>query len=62
MQQMYVMATLDDNKNVIQKRYAYGDPWVQQALFMDDIGFETELEAIAWWQEHYGQMKENGNV
>lgn len=62
MQQMYVMGTLDDNGNVIQKRYAYGDPWVQQALIMDDIGFETGLEAMAWWQEHYGQMKENKNV
>lgn len=62
MQQMYVMGTLDDNGNVIQKRYAYGDSWIQQALIMDDIGFETELEAMAWWQEHYGNVVENEDV
>lgn len=29
--------------------YAYGDPWVAEALFMDDIGFATEEEAkLAW--------------
>ena len=29
--------------------YAYGDPWVAQALFMDDIGYKTPEEAIEAW-------------
>lgn len=35
-------------------RYAYGEPWVAQALLMDDISFETKEEAIAWWERRYG--------
>ena len=30
--------------------YAYGPPWVEQALLMDDIRFKTKEEAIAWWK------------
>lgn len=29
--------------------YAYGDPWVAQALFMDDIGYPTPEDAKAAW-------------
>lgn len=29
--------------------YAYGDPWVAQALFMDDVGYSTPEEAIEAW-------------
>ena len=29
--------------------YAYGDPWVAQALFMDDIGYPDEETAKAAW-------------
>ena len=33
--------------------YAYGDPWVAMALYMDDIKFETPEEAKAWWDANY---------
>lgn len=29
--------------------YAYGDPWVAQALLMDDIGYASPEEAQAAW-------------
>ena len=29
--------------------YAYGDAWVSQALFMDDIGYPDEETAKAAW-------------
>ena len=33
--------------------YAYGEPWVAEALFMDDIGYATEEEAkLAWLSGH----------
>lgn len=34
--------------------YAYGAPWVQQALLMDDIRFDTPEEAKEWWEKNYG--------
>ena len=34
--------------------YAYGAPWVQQALLMDDIRFDTPEEAKEWWEKYYG--------
>lgn len=34
--------------------YAYGAPWVYQALLMDDMRFDTPEEAKAWWEENYG--------
>lgn len=30
--------------------YAYGEPWVAQALFMDDISYPTEEAARAAWE------------
>lgn len=38
--------------------YAYGDPWVAMALYMDDIKFNTPEEAQAWWEKNYGDNKE----
>lgn len=33
--------------------YAYGDPWVAQALSMDDIGYPTPEDAkTAWIAKH----------
>lgn len=32
--------------------YAYGEPWVAQALFMDDWQYPTEEEAIAAWEKY----------
>lgn len=34
-------------------KYAYGLPWVEQALFMDDIGYASPQEAIKAWEEQY---------
>lgn len=34
--------------------YAYGAPWVSQALLMGDISFDTPEEAKAWWEKEYG--------
>lgn len=34
--------------------YAYGAPWVAQALLMDDIRFDTPEEAKDWWEKNYG--------
>lgn len=31
--------------------FAYGDPWVFMALYMDDIKFATPEEAKAWWEK-----------
>ena len=32
--------------------FAYGDPWVAMALYMDDIKFLTPEEAKAWWTKY----------
>ena len=33
--------------------YAYGEPWVSMALYMDDIGYATPEEAkLAWIAGH----------
>lgn len=34
-------------------QYAYGEPWVAQALLMDDIRFDTPQEAIDWWERRF---------
>lgn len=34
--------------------YAYGAPWVAQALYMDDLKFDTPDEAKEWWNRNYG--------
>ena len=39
--------------------YAYGDPWVSMALFMDDLKFKTPEEAKAWWEKNYGEHSPN---
>lgn len=34
--------------------YAYGAPWVAQALLMDDLRFDSPEEAKMWWAMNYG--------
>ena len=47
-EKMYVL--YDDDKPVA---YAYGEEWVAQALFMNDIGYPTAEEAkLAWISGH----------
>ena len=43
-------------------KYAYGDPWVAQALFMDDWQYDTPTEAIAAWERYCKGQKEKKNV
>lgn len=50
--QMYIKKT-EGRPN----KYAYGEDWIEQALLMDDIQFDTEEEAIAWWEKYYGRKK-----
>lgn len=38
-----------------QVKYAYGAPWVEMALFMDDIAFDSPEEAKAWWAKEVGK-------
>ena len=51
---LYVSYYLDEDGNTAIKGYAYGAPWVAQALLMDDIIFDTPEEAEQWWNKHYG--------
>lgn len=55
--QLYINYIRDENDNLIADGYAYGEEWVAQALYMDDIKFKTPEEAKAWWEREYG--KEN---
>ena len=34
--------------------YAYGEEWIAQALFMDDVGYDTPEEAKAAWEKEHG--------
>lgn len=38
----------DGTKEVVG--YAYGPSWIEQALYMDDLKFNTPEEAKAWWE------------
>ena len=46
--QMYVLYIGD--KPV---KYAYGEPWVAQAMFIDDYGYDTPEEAKAAWEREH---------
>ena len=48
---LYEAYIIDENGNMIITGYAYGEPWVAQALLMDDIKFDTPEEAEEWWNE-----------
>lgn len=32
--------------------YAFGPEWVAMAMYMDDMGFKTEDEAVLYWYHH----------
>lgn len=48
MPQLYVM--YQDGAPVA---YAYGEEWVAQALYMNDIRYKTPEEAIAAWEKEH---------
>ena len=52
--ELYTAMRVDEHGNKIITGYAYGEPWVAQALLMDDIRFDTAEEAKAWWEKNYG--------
>ena len=56
---LYIKKRIHSDGTIVVEAYAYGDPWVQQALLMDDMKFKTPEEAQAWWIENYG--KENNS-
>lgn len=37
--------------------YAYGKPWVAQALAMGDLSFDSPEAAKMWWGANYGGEK-----
>ena len=42
--------------------YAYGEDWVAQALYMDDMRYSTPEEAKAAWEEYKAQQKEKSEL
>lgn len=52
---LYISYIRDADGNLIADGYAYGEEWVAQALYMDDIKFKTPEEARAWWEREYGE-------
>lgn len=52
---LYTKHAVDLFGNATIEGYAYGEPWVAQALYMDDIQFPTAEEAKAWWEKNYGK-------
>lgn len=52
--QLYVKYDVDADGEERVIGYAYGEPWVSQALFMDDLCFDTEQEAKDWWEKYHG--------
>lgn len=55
---MYVEYTVGKDGDPIPIGYAYGDPWVSQALMMGDMKFKTPEAAKEWWEKHYGKENE----
>ena len=52
--QLYEAGIIREDGTKEVKGYAYGLPWVAQALLMDDIKFKTPEEAKAWWEKEFG--------
>lgn len=50
---LYEAYTIGEDGKKFVTGYAYGEPWVAQALLMDDIKFDTPEEAEKWWNENY---------
>ena len=54
---LYTSYALDENGNQIVLGYAYGAPWVAQALMMDDLKFDSPEKAKEWWDRRYSGSK-----
>lgn len=51
---LYTNYAEEEDGTLITLGYAYGEPWVAQALLMGDISFDTPEEAKEWWEKNYG--------
>lgn len=51
---LYTNYIMGKDGNPVPIGYAYGLPWVAQALAMGDMSFDTPEEAKEWWEKHYG--------
>ncbi|MBQ4197121.1 MAG: hypothetical protein II659_04655 [Bacteroidales bacterium] len=54
---LYEMQYKTHDGTVVATKYAYGEPWVEQALYMNDIEFDTPEEAKAYWFKVHGGQK-----
>lgn len=52
--QLYTMHRIKEDGTDEITGYAYGAPWVAQAMWMGDILFKSPKEAEAWWNRRYG--------
>ena len=55
---LYVNYIMGNDGNPVPIGYAYGLPWVCQALAMGDMSFDTPEEAKEYWEKHYGKEHE----
>lgn len=51
---LYTNYVIEEDRTIRPIGYAYGKPWVEQALLMGDMSFDTPEEAKAWWEKNYG--------
>lgn len=56
-EELYILGREDETGALYIEGYAYGPPWVSQALLMDDIKFQTPDEARAWWAKEKAREK-----
>lgn len=51
---LYTNYMQEEDGTLVALGYAYGEPWVAQALLMGDMSFDTPEEAKEWWDKNYG--------
>lgn len=51
---LYIEYEMGEDGEAVPVAYAYGEPWVSQALLMGDMKFKTPEAAKEWWEKHYG--------
>ena len=51
---LYVNYEIGEDGEAHPVGYAYGKPWVAQALAMGDLSFDSPEAAKMWWGANYG--------
>ena len=51
---LYTIYVVEKDRTIRPIGYAYGAPWVGQALIMGDMSFDTPEAAKEYWEKHYG--------